>query len=78
MKICLPIAEISVDAFFVALPWWASGHSVQHVWCRPRVFMTLLLFFGIPPAVVVATETNQIVASSLYRALEHFRRTASI
>ena len=39
--------------------------------------MTPLLFFiGIPPAVAVATEANQIVASSLSGALAHFKRRA--
>ncbi len=37
--------------------------------------MTPLLFFiGIPPAVAVATEANQIVASSFSGVLAHFRR----
>ena len=37
--------------------------------------MTPLLFFiGIPPAVAVATEANQIVASSFSGALAHLRR----
>jgi uncharacterized membrane protein YfcA len=37
--------------------------------------MTPLLFFiGIPPAVAVATEANQIVASSFSGFLAHFRR----
>jgi uncharacterized membrane protein YfcA len=39
--------------------------------------MTPLLFFiGIPPAVAVATEANQIVASSFSGALAHFKRRA--
>jgi uncharacterized membrane protein YfcA len=37
--------------------------------------MTPLLFFiGIPPAVAVATSTNQIVASSISGVLAHFKR----
>jgi len=34
----------------------------------------LLIFYNIPPAVAVATEANQIVASSFSGALAHFRR----
>ena len=34
----------------------------------------LLIFFGIPPAVAVATEANQIVASSVSGVLAHMRR----
>ncbi len=34
----------------------------------------LLIFYQIPPAVAVATEANQIVASSFSGALAHFRR----
>jgi len=33
-----------------------------------------LIFFGIPPAVAVATEANQIVASSVSGVLAHMRR----
>ena len=34
----------------------------------------LLIFYNVPPAVAVATGTNQIVASSVSGALAHFRR----
>ena len=34
----------------------------------------LLIFIGIPPAVAVATEANQIVASSFSGVLTHWRR----
>lgn len=34
----------------------------------------LLIFYNIPPAVAVATEANQIVASSFSGALAHFRK----
>ena len=34
----------------------------------------LLIFYNIPPAVAVATEANQIVASSFSGALAHFKR----
>jgi len=34
----------------------------------------LLIFYNIPPAVAVATEANQIVASSFSGAIAHFRR----
>ena len=34
----------------------------------------LLIFFGVPPAVAVATEANQIVASSVSGVLAHMRR----
>ena len=36
----------------------------------------LLIFSGIPPAVAVGTETNQIVASSVSGMLAHWRRRA--
>jgi len=35
----------------------------------------LLIFTGVPPAVAVATEANQITASSVSGALAHFRRS---
>jgi hypothetical protein len=34
----------------------------------------ILIFLGIPPAVAVSTQANQIVASSVSGALAHFRR----
>ena len=34
----------------------------------------LLIFIGIPPAVAVATEANQIVASSVSGVLAHWKR----
>jgi uncharacterized membrane protein YfcA len=34
----------------------------------------LLIFFGVPPAVAVGTEANQIVASSVSGVLAHWRR----
>jgi hypothetical protein len=34
----------------------------------------LLIFYNVPPAVAVATGTNQVVASSVSGALAHFRR----
>ena len=33
-----------------------------------------LIFYGIPPMVAVATEANQIVASSFSGVLAHFKR----
>jgi len=36
----------------------------------------LLIFYGIPPIVAVATEANQIVASSISGAFAHWRRKA--
>ena len=77
MKICLPIAEISVDAFLMLCCGGLLGVPFSMFGVN-SVFYDPAAFFAIPPAVVVATETNQIVASSLYRALEHFRRTAAI
>ena len=35
----------------------------------------LLIFFGVPPVVAVATEANQIVASSVSGVLAHMRRS---
>ena len=41
-----------------------------------KSLISLLFFIGIPPAVAVATEANQIVASSFSGALAHFKRRA--
>src|SRR6056297_1145092 len=75
MQIYLSIAEVSVNAFLLlglgGLVGVLSG--VFGVGCG--FLMTPLLFFiGIPPAVAVATEANQIVASSFSGVLAHLRR----
>lgn len=75
MQIYLPIAEVSVDAFLLLGLGGLVGILSGMFGVGGGFLMTPLLFFiGIPPAVAVATEANQIVASSFSGVLAHFRR----
>ena len=75
MQVYLPIAEISVNAFLLLGLGGMVGILSGMFGVGGGFLMTPLLFFiGIPPAVAVATEANQIVASSFSGALAHFRK----
>ena len=75
MLIYLPIAEVSVNAFLLLGLGGIVGVLSGMFGVGGGFLMTPLLFFiGIPPAVAVATEANQIVASSFSGVLAHLRR----
>lgn len=75
MQIYLPIAEVSVNAFLLLGMGGVVGILSGMFGVGGGFLMTPLLFFiGIPPAVAVATEANQIVASSFSGVLAHLRR----
>ena len=75
MQIYLPIAEVSVNAFLLLGLGGMVGILSGMFGVGGGFLMTPLLFFiGIPPAVAVATEANQIVASSFSGVLAHLRR----
>lgn len=75
MLIYLPIAEVSVNAFLLLGLGGIVGVLSGMFGVGGGFLMTPLLFFiGIPPAVAVATEANQIVASSFSGVLAHFKR----
>ncbi len=75
MQIYLPIAEVSVNAFLRLGLGGMVGILSGMFGVGGGFLMTPLLFFiGIPPAVAVATEANQIVASSFSGVLAHLRR----
>lgn len=77
MQIYLPIAELSVNAFIILGMGGAVGFLSGMFGVGGGFLMTpLLIFSGIPPAVAVATEANQVVGSSLSGALAHWRRAA--
>ena len=74
MYIYLPIAEISVNAFILLGLGGLVGVLSGMFGVGGGFLMTPLLFFiGIPPAVAVATEANQIVASSFSGVLAHLK-----
>ena len=75
MYIYLPIAEVSVNAFLLLGLGGMVGILSGMFGVGGGFLMTPLLFFiGIPPAVAVATEANQIVASSFSGVLAHVKR----
>lgn len=75
MFLYLPIAELPVNVFIFLGMGAAVGFLSGMFGVGGGFLMTpLLIFSGIPPAVAVATEANQIVASSFSGALVHFRR----
>lgn len=75
MQIYLPIAEMSVHIFLLLGMGAGVGFLSGMFGVGGGFLMTpILIFIGIPPAVAVATEANQIVASSVSGALAHWRR----
>lgn len=75
MQVYLPIAEVSVNIFLLLGLGGLVGVLSGMFGVGGGFLMTPLLFFiGIPPAVAVATEANQIVASSFSGVLAHFKR----
>lgn len=75
MDIYLPIAEVSVNVFLILGMGGGVGFLSGLFGVGGGFLMTpLLMFIGIPPAVAVATEANQIVASSVSGVLAHWRR----
>ena len=75
MYIYLPIAEISMNIFLIVGLGGAVGFLSGLFGVGGGFLMTpLLIFLGIPAAVAVSTEANQIVASSFSGFLAHWRR----
>ncbi|MFS4436835.1 sulfite exporter TauE/SafE family protein [Paracoccaceae bacterium GXU_MW_L88] len=77
MPIYLPIAEISVDLFVILGLGAVVGVMSGMFGVGGGFILTPLLFFiGVPPAVAVASQTNQVVANSFSGVLAHLRRGA--
>lgn len=75
MQIYLPIAEIAVNMFLLLGMGGAVGFLSGMFGVGGGFLLTpLLIFTGIPPAIAVATQSGQIVASSVSGALAHWRR----
>lgn len=75
MQIYLPIAEISINIFWLLAMGGGVGFLSGMFGVGGGFLMTpLLIFTGVPPAVAVATEANQITAASVSGALAHMRR----
>lgn len=75
MQVYLPIAEISVNALVVLAMGSLVGFLSGLFGVGGGFLMTpLLIFIGVPPAVAVGTQANQLVAASVSGALAHWRR----
>lgn len=75
MEIYLPIAEMSVNVLNILALGFLSG-SISGMFGVGGGFLStpFLIFIGIPPAVAVASSANQIVATSFFGFLSHWRR----
>jgi uncharacterized membrane protein YfcA len=75
MNIYLPIAEVSVNALLLLGIGGGIGFLSGIFGVGGGFLMTpLLILVGIPPAVAVATGSNQICAASFSGVLAHWRR----
>lgn len=75
MQIYLPIAETSVNIFMLLGLGGLVGFLSGMFGVGGGFLMTpLLIFVGIPPAVAVASEANQILASSISGGMAHFQK----
>jgi len=77
MQIYLPIAEISLDVFMLLGIGGMVGILSGMFGVGGGFLMTpLLIVVGVPPAVAVASEANQIVGASVAGTLAYWRRQA--
>src|SRR4051794_41932494 len=75
MDIYLPIAGQSVNALFIVILGFLVG-LLSGMFGVGGGFLTtpLLIFYGIPPTVAVASATTQITGASVSGAMVHMRR----
>jgi uncharacterized membrane protein YfcA len=77
LQIYLPIAEMPIDMFVVLGIGAAVGFISGMFGIGGGFLLTpALIFLGVPPAVVVATQAPQIAASSLTSTLAAWRKNA--
>ena len=75
MEVYLPVAELSVNWAMILAMGAAVGFLSGMFGVGGGFLMTpLLVFYGIPPGIAVATQASHITASSLSGALAHWRR----
>ncbi len=75
LQIYLPIAEVALNVFLL-LGLGAGVGVLSGLFGVGGGFLLtpLLIFVGVPPAVAVATQSNQVVASSVSGVLAHWAR----
>jgi uncharacterized membrane protein YfcA len=75
VQLFLPIADIPVNVFLILAMGAAVGFVSGMFGVGGGFLMTpLLIFIGVPPAVAVATQSNQTVATSVSGVLAHWSR----
>ena len=75
MQIYLPIAELSINIFLLLGLGGGVGILSGLFGVGGGFLLTpFLIFIGVPPAIAVATQANQIVASSVSGVLAHWSR----
>jgi hypothetical protein len=75
MTMYLPIAEMSVNVLMILGIGAAVGFISGMFGVGGGFLMTpLLIFYGVPPAVVVASQASQIAATTFSGALAYWRR----
>lgn len=75
MQIYLPIAEISVDVLLLLGLGAAIGFLSGVFGVGGGFLMTpLLIFIGVPPPIAVATQANNVIASSVSGCFSHWSR----
>lgn len=74
IQIYLPIAEVSVNLFLLMAIGGGVGFLSGLFGVGGGFLMTpLLIFIGIPPAIAVGSEANQLAAASLSGVIAHWR-----
>ncbi|MBB6254893.1 sulfite exporter TauE/SafE family protein [Nitrospirillum iridis] len=75
MQIYLPIAEMSVNVFWVLGLGTMVGFLSGLFGVGGGFLMTpLLIFIGVPPAVAVGTQANQLVGAGVSGVMYHWRK----
>jgi uncharacterized protein len=75
MQLYLPIAEMSANVVVLLVLGGGIGFLSGLFGVGGGFLLTpLLIFVGVPPAVAVATQANQVIAASVSGALSHWRR----
>src|SRR5246500_2460401 len=75
MEIYLPIAEMSVQWLVILGMGGAVGFLSGMFGVGGGFLLTpILIFIGVPPAVAVATQANQVVGSSVSGVLAHWSK----
>jgi uncharacterized membrane protein YfcA len=75
MQIYLPIAEMPINALIILILGAGVGFLSGLFGVGGGFLMTpFLIFLGVPPAVAVGTQANQLVAASVSGVIGHWRR----